>query len=590
MGLYIAFFSSAAVLLAAIVLAIVLAKVKYRAGRTFNALHMLFCGVLISSVIMFYPIYHSGFSQAVLQVPMAVLLSIHNTIRLFIVDGEFEIVGGFLVNTTGWVPAAYALLAAVQFVMAPLLTFGMVLSFFKNISAYLRYCRGYFRETYVFSELNDRALALARDLKTNDKRRMIVFAGVRDALSEEMELALELNAVIFRKDIEALNLSFHGKNRGISFFAIGKDDESNVQQALDIIEKYRSRENTSLYVFSITTDCELLLNTVDKGFVRVRRVNEVASLISRTLYDEGLRIFEGAADEGGPDRRIRALVVGMGAHGTEMAKALSWFTQMDGYLPEIDAFDLDPLADERFRLMCPELMDEKFNGDFTTDGEAHYRLTIHGGVDVGAHPFARALDTLAGATYIFVALGDDELNIRTAVWLRAYFEKRKMHPCIDAIVYSKDKKAALTGIRNYSGQSYDIHFIGDLATSYSEDVILDSDVEEAALQRHLKWGEEEEFWQYEYNYRSSIASAIHRVMKIRCGIPGVAKPPEERTEEELWALRKMEHRRWNAYMRSEGYCYSGSTEKSSRNNLAKTHHCLVPFAELTLAEQLKDGD
>lgn len=590
MGLYIAFFSSAAVLLAAIAAAVVLAKIKYKAGRTFNSLHMLFCGVLISSVIMFYPVYHSGFAGAVLQVPMAVLLSIHNTIRLFIVDGEFEIVGGFLVNMTGWMPAAYALLAAIQFVLAPLLTFGMVLSFFKNISAYLKYCRGYFKDTYVFSELNDSALALARDLKANDKKRMIVFAGVRDTGGEETELAHELGAVVFRKDIEALNLSAHGKNQPISFFAIGGDNEKNVQQALNIIEKYHDRENTSLYVFSISTDCELLLNSVDKGRVRVRRVNEVASLISRTLYDEGMRIFEGAEAAGGADKYIRALVVGMGAHGTEMTKALSWFTQMDGYLPEIDAFDIDPLASERFCLLCPELMDEKFNGDFTTDGEAHYRITIHGGMDVAAKVFADQLDSLPGATYIFVALGDDELNIRTAVWLRSYFEKRKMHPTIDAVVYSEDKKAALAGICNYSGQSYDIHFIGDLATSYSEDVILDSDVEEAALQRHLKWGEEEEFWRFEYNYRSSIASAIHRVMKFRCGIPGVAKPPAERTEEELWALRKMEHRRWNAYMRSEGYCYSGSTEKSSRNNLAKTHHCLVPFAALSLAEQLKDED
>ena len=79
-------------------------------------------------------------------------------------------------------------------------------------------------------------------------------------------------------------------------------------------------------------------------------------------------------------------------------------------------------------------------------------------------------------------------------------------------------------------------------------------------------------------------------MKILCGIPGIEKKPAERTEQELWPIRVLEHSRWNAYMRSEGYVYSGSTEKSTRNDLAKMHHCLVPFYELPLKEQEKDED
>jgi len=59
----------------------------------------------------------------------------------------------------------------------------------------------------------------------------------------------------------------------------------------------------------------------------------------------------------------------------------------------------------------------------------------------------------------------------------------------------------------------------------------------------------------------------------------------DRTEEELWNLRRLEHRRWNAYMRSEGYTYA-----PVRNDLAKVHHCLVPFDDLPLKEQVKDDD
>ena len=83
----------------------------------------------------------------------------------------------------------------------------------------------------------------------------------------------------------------------------------------------------------------------------------------------------------------------------------------------------------------------------------------------------------------------------------------------------------------------------------------------------------------------NMTSAIHKKMKELCEIPGIEKNLDERTEEERRNLRILEHKRWNAYMRSEGFTYA-----EKRNNLAKTHHCLVPFDELPLKEQEKDDE
>ena len=47
----------------------------------------------------------------------------------------------------------------------------------------------------------------------------------------------------------------------------------------------------------------------------------------------------------------------------------------------------------------------------------------------------------------------------------------------------------------------------------------------------------------------------------------------------------MEHKRWNAYVRSEGFVKS-----AKRDKLAKTHHLLVPFKELPYEEQIKDDN
>ena len=74
-------------------------------------------------------------------------------------------------------------------------------------------------------------------------------------------------------------------------------------------------------------------------------------------------------------------------------------------------------------------------------------------------------------------------------------------------------------------------------------------------------------------------------MKIECGIPGVDKDVSDRTEDEKHSIRMLEHCRWNAYMRSEGYCYS-----PVRNDLAKMHTDLVPFGSLSLEKQKIDDD
>ena len=269
----------------------------------------------------------------------------------------------------------------------------------------------------------------------------------------------------------------------------------------------------------------------------------------------------------------------MGKHGKAMMKALTWFCQMYGYRPEIHGFDMDELAEESFAAQCPELMDVRFNGT-TIPGEAHYRIEIHSGVQVKTRTFAQQIKALTNTSYVLVALGDDGLNIRTAMNLRMLFEQCGAKPRIQAIVYNSGKCAALQGLKNFKNQPFDIDFIGDLETSYTERVIIDSELEEDALRRHLRWGHESEFWSYEYNYSSSIAAAIHARAKQRQNVPGANKTADELTEEEQLILEDLEHRRWNAYMRSEGYIYSGSPTKASRNDLGKMHQDLIPYDDL----------
>lgn len=575
----------------------VAAVVRYAARRVrwpqlMTVPNILLFFVFLGAFVLYMPVYRPMFGKGLWETVKAVVVSAQNALRLFVLDGDFVFLQQHTPRPDDALYTAYSTLMAVLLVVAPILTAGALLTIIKHIFTYSRYKNSLLtcREVCVFSELNDRSLVLAEDMKNNDGRRLIVFAGVLDNGGDDrfqnLEQAKRMGAVLFRQGITTLRLAPRRlMHKPLSLFVIGDVQMENANCTLELLARYHDRDNTAVYTFAADTESELLLASADKGAVKVRRINEVQSLISRTLYDTGEQIFRTAAPTADGGKKITALVLGLGQHGTEMALALPWFCQMDGYEVEIHAYDCLPNAAASFEALCPELMDERYNGAPFTEEEATYTLRLHGGIDVTGQDFLGHLDGLPPVTYVFSALGDDERNITTAVRLRTYFERKGYNPLIQAVVYSTKKKEALAHVTNFKCQPYNIELIGDRHTCYSEAVILDSEVEEAAKARHLRWGDEESFWKYEYNYRSSMASAIHHKMKILCGIPGADLPPEQRQEANRWALRRLEHRRWNAYMRSQGYVHA-----PKRNDLAKTHHCLVPFGQLSPADQEKDDD
>ncbi len=558
--------------------------------RLLKPLNVVIGGVFLSGILLFYPAYYFREADAAMQELKALLLSIYSSIRLFAADGDYDVI----LENIGSVDlrSSYLMLASVLTFMAPVMSISFVLSFFSNLSATARYWRSFWRDTYVFSSLNERAFMLASDIRSKDPKAALVFTGVPDEedaeIAELREQTKDLHAICFRHDIESVSFSIHAKDRGLWFFAIGEDESQNMHIALQLIDRYGTRDKTNLFVFTTGIESEALLTSAQNQAMKVRRVDEVHSLINRVLYEEGHLLFAGDFPVEQEEKKITALVVGMGKHGTAMMKALTWFCQMDGYRVHIHGFDQDEMAEDRFAAKCPELMDPRFNGVYIP-GDAHYRIQIHGGIPVDTKRFADQIHSLKDTNYVLVALGDDSTNIRVAMELRVLFEQCGAKPRIQAIVYSTEKKNALKNLHNFKGQPYNIDFIGDLEPSYSADVIIDSELEEDALRRHLRWGKENEFWGFEYNYRSSTALAIHSRAKQLVGIAGANKPETELTEVERLALEDLEHRRWNAYMRSEGYIYSGSPEKKSRNDLGRMHHDLIPYEDLSEEEKRKDS-
>lgn len=647
---------------------------------------LLAAGIALAGLVMFFPITYGTFVHVESPLSRAfqtLLLSIHSTIRLFVVDGDF---GDVLEGTLGLSYAfriAYSVLALLLYVLAPVMTFSVALSFFASLSSFWRYRFAYHSNAYIFSEINEKSLALAQDLKRQDPKCAIVFTDVYEQNDEESHERLEqaklLGAILFKNDVTVVNLHRHSPKTLLYFFLIGENEAENINQALILASKptkekgklggydYRRdkkhtdedanndhSDRTRIYLFSTSESSEQQLSTLKPRHLRVRRINDVQSLVFRELYDHGDILFRGCVakeeNEGSlretsvlptvpvcnavtgemeDGKLISAVIVGMGLHGTEMVKGLSWFCQMPGYRLEINAYDKSRHADEHFRTHCPELMQEgtpengvypdkmdlnadprkkRYNGDFTTIGEAHYSINIHNGVDVDSYDFELELNKLEHITYVLVALGDDDLNIRIAAKMRMLLRRRGMMPVIQAIVYNTQKQAILgESITNYANINYDLQLIGDLASNYSLSCILSPKLEEKALDRHLSYtrlyfGENDteeskkkqldeatrDFYAYDYNYRSSTASVIHRKYKILCGVSGAELHKDDRTEEQAVLIRHLEHQRWNAFVRSDGFVLP--LPGLGRDKLAKTHHLLVPFHALSYEEQIKDDD
>lgn len=587
----VSFVISALFLIIGIIFTVIMSKTKESGFK--NPFNTFFASVFASSSVLFFPVYINVFcaeQNIFSRLLKILLLSVHNTMRLFILDGDFTIITEYINKDSGWIYYHYTCLAAVLFVIAPVLTFGFVLTFFKNFSSNLRYLRHQFAPVFVFSELNERSVVLAEDLSKNNKKRLVVFTNTFEdnekTDSELIERAKNIGAILFKNNISVANFFRHSKKSEINFFIISDNESENLNHVLNLIDKYRNRAQTSIFVFSTDISTELVLNNVDKGKIKVRRIQEVQSLINRNIYDNGYeKIFDSAKPVDVNLKLINAVVIGMGLHGTEMTKSLAWVGQMHGYRIQVTSYDIDKRADQKFMAICPDLLAPENNTGIFDENESCYKITVKPDVDVTSKEFFDSLDTLGDITYVFVSLGSDEMNIKTAINVRSYLLRNGSAPVIDAVVFDTKKKKSLDGITNHSNQSYDINFIGDMKSSYCEDVVMGTDIEKLALARHMKWGKEEDFWSFEYNYRSSIASAIHKSLKIQCGVPGISKSPDERTESELDNIRKLEHRRWNAYMRSEGFVYA-----ETRNNLAKTHNLIKRFDELPLKEQIKDDD
>lgn len=655
--------------------------IESKAGFTVSPFWIFLIGFFIAAIFMFFPVYYgdyfadeSGFTRGF----NSFIISVHNTMRMMVLDGEFDIIkdvmsDGARVNAV--LGDVYQIYAAIMFIIAPVLSAGFVLQFFRSASAFFKYCAHLPADVYVMSELNEKSLALAHDIVVNGdgkrSKRMVVFTDVFDRNEErEYELiarAKRLGAICLKRDITTIGFKQHRGDIMRKIYLVGEDEDENMRQALTVIEKCRSSaryntKKTEIYVFATSTESEILLNSVDNGDLKVRRINENRNLVIHTLCNHSVYAHAQAAlpaksaDDGKQKRAAKqkdipmnVVVVGCGGYGTELVKALCVMGQMPGYSLTVHIFDKGD-ARKSLYSAAPELVE---TSGVRKDGEPYYDLKFHDNTDAESQTFLQQLDKLENVTTAFVTLGDDELNIDTAIRMRRQFGRSHIVrgsniPPVFAVVYStaKSRTVGERGLLNERNADYGITLIGDMRTRYSlknverknleclgeryhtqyanalyADVKYKAQVAIAEIESKRDAGqlspteaerqiaplreklntaaaaleaERARYNKFEYFRRSSIIRAVFYEYRWALGYEPHDEIVHADTEEER--ARAAEAAEYNAMLIdyehrrwSANARADGYVYASVRDDLAKTHDKLVPTSALTESDRAKDA-
>lgn len=651
-----------------------------RAKRVLSAIQLYTIGTFLSVVLIFIPIYYTDYDFGdTYKFIRPLLLAVNNSFRVFILDGEFDIVVEAVKNQNIFLRVCFTLYAAFLYVLAPILTFSNVLSLFKNITEENRYKLHRYQKHYIMSELNEKSIALAKSIRKRQKDAVIVFTDVFEQNEEDdyelLTQARDINAICLKKDVS--HLDFMSKKGDVEIFLIGNDESENVSQAVKITTKLNQKNckhNVKVFVFSIKPSAAYIIDSIkydnlleyasnnnygEKCF-KLRRIDEKHQLIWNTVPK--MKLFEIANRN---DKKLSVLVVGFGTYGLEFFKMLVWYCQFEGYKLEINIVDKrgkksggKNYIESVINRDCPDLLK---NNRSDADGDAQYDIRIFSGVDVLTSDFDEILlyegtDTektkdatrLKSTNLAFVSLGDDDLNIEVAIYLRRLFDRVNNVDAkgniswedekvdIYSIVYDDQKSGFVDSdnpmenesnmLVNHRDVPYHVHFIGSMSSQFDYQNIYNAELERSALEHHLGWADIEEkiyndwknkgrsdvddypwyfedekkpeavannkgrYEKYEYFRRSSIAKELYqREIKNNPTMLSQTKCLGDGSQtcecKNCIRRKKSEHMRWNAYTRGLGYVYKKDKKAYHR---AFLHNDLCCWQDLSERDRQKD--
>ena len=310
----------------------------------------------------------------------------------------------------------YKTVLLVLLIIAPLFTVGITLSFFSEKFVRLIYrIRSEFRDTYLFSAINERTLCIAEDVAETDRKVVIAFAlriSEDDIDAESLARIKNINAYVINDDVASVKHSLrHTRN----YYLLSKNDSENLEAGLRIYQRYNKErtDKVNMWLYTKNEISEVIFDHLYETF-NVRLINE-EGLIARTLATN-YPVFDAVKDG-----RLSILIVGGGHIGLEILRTMTMCSCLGEEITvDINVIDLNgDKSRDIFEKSSPSLA-EKWNVKFHS-------------ADVKSASLSKALDSVA-PTYIVICLGNETLNMETALYIRRKYGIADGFPRIHALI------------------------------------------------------------------------------------------------------------------------------------------------------------
>ena len=473
----------------------------------------------------------------------------------------------------------------------PFFTVSTLIAFIGELFTNYKFRKLKNKNLYFFSEMNEKSIMIAKCYANNNN--VVIFTNVENNKWNKSD---GFKSIKLSEKINEVNLNNYNN---ITVYLISKNEEQNLNDALEIMEKYKN-EKIKVYVINNTEEAPIILDSANREIIKKLKENDNKEYVNVEIVNEAERAIFNLLDKkplyaGTIDNTISLLIIGLGQVGKEFLKDALWCGMMIGY--RFKALVIDIKADEikkNIEIETPELLN-------------NYNITFVN-ADIKSPDAIEAIKQVNDINYILVSMETDNKNLDTAIDLRRLFIKDyERKPIINIWIQNEYKKQQVNKLINENQTAYDINAFGSVKDMYFDNKIVDSDIEKIGEKIHKAYGgNPADYYLNEYNKRSSRASGLHVKYKLYSILrenysnnlnENLKMFREIYTEELEEILAKNEHDRWNAYMRTIGYTKATIDDvkryypilKDHKDYLGRRHPALVPFEELdNVSRQLKN--
>lgn len=331
---------------------------------------------------------------------------------------------------------AYKIYTICLYILGPLSVASATLSFVKGFGKIAYLIKSLFADSYVFSSVNERSVAIAKSVRKQHKKAVILFSmdgGAEGVDENDLSQLEEIGAIVINKSVKDVK---HSLNRKRHYCLLDKDASQNIESGLALNEKFKDNKSASskveLLIYSTDEMSQIIFyNTPHYVTIHLFKEEEI---IANDL------IFNYPLYGGIKDGKLNVLIVGGGKIGYEILKKVIW----SGYFGKKVKTQINMLAANA------DSVKSKLKKECSGLGSIGEEIGFYN-EDINGNGFTKVLDEIDRPTYIVVALGNEKLNAETSIYLRRHFGVNNGYPKLHAVTDTEDfaKKLKLVSVHDW---------------------------------------------------------------------------------------------------------------------------------------------